>query len=75
MKNIDELSTEKNSRIVYVRTVDKDELPAGVRKQIDGNGPVFAIHNADGEVLALTADRAMAFAVARMNKFAPVSVH
>lgn len=75
MKNHDELTTESKSRVVYIRTVGKSELPAGVQERIDGNGPVFAIHNADGDVLAIAADRAMAFAVARMNKYAPVSVH
>jgi hypothetical protein len=63
------------NRIVYVRPVAKDSLPQDVQDQIDGAGPVYAIHGADGAVLALAADRNLAFGLARMNNMAPVSVH
>ena len=61
-------------RIVYIRAVQVDELPADARKQI-GDAPVYAIHDQSGARLALVADRALAFAVARQNEMTPVSVH
>ncbi len=66
---------EPLDRVVYVRAVDVAELPADVRAQIDDAGQVYAIHSEDGEQLALAKDREIAFALARTNEFAPVSVH
>ncbi len=75
MSDFPSFQSKSDSRIVYVRSMAKDQLPVNVQDQVDGEGPVYAIHGADGAVLALAMDRNMAFAVARMNKFAPVSVH
>ncbi len=36
---------------------------------------IYALHDQDGDRLALVLDRAMAFAIARQNDFAPVNVH
>jgi hypothetical protein len=63
-----------DERIVYIRTVNPDELPADARSQI-GDTPVYAIHNAAGARLALVADRDLAFVVARQQEMTPVSVH
>lgn len=62
-------------RIVYVRPVKRSELPPEIRAQLSGDQPIYAIHDENGERLALVKDRALAFAVARTNDFAPVSVH
>lgn len=62
-------------RLVYVRPVIVAELPAEVREQADGRDHVYAVHTADGERLALVADRNLAFVLARQNDFAPVNVH
>lgn len=70
--------TPSGQRIVYVRPVETDDLPAEVKAQIEANlgkQTVYAIHAASGEVLALVPDRSQAFVVARQNEFAPVSVH
>ena len=67
--------TEEQDRLVYIRSVDPADLPEDVQDQIDGDGPVYAIHTGDGERIALTKDRQMAFALARTNEMAPVSVH
>jgi hypothetical protein len=75
MSDFPVLTNNSHNRIVYVRPVDVATLPKTVRDQVEGDGPVFAIHDSDGAVLALAMDRSMAFAVARMNKLAPVSVH
>lgn len=62
-------------RIVYVRPVDADELPQEVQGQLGGLKTLYAVHNSDGERLALVKDRALAFLLARQNDFAPVTVH
>ena len=61
--------------IVYVRPVALDDLPDEIREQADGLDELYAVHNGEGERLALVKDRQLAFAVARQNDMAPVSVH
>ncbi|MEM9584613.1 MAG: DUF1150 family protein [Pseudomonadota bacterium] len=74
-----DLKFDQNSglqeRIVYVRPVDVADLPKEVRDNSEGLETIYALHAADGERLALVANRAMAFALARQNDFAPVTVH
>lgn len=68
--------TDNNAdRIVYVRPVLAEDLPDEVRAQIGATKELYAVHNAQGERLALVKDRAMAFALARENDLAPVTVH
>jgi hypothetical protein len=62
-------------RIVYVRPAKLSELPPEIQAQVAGDKPLYAICDESGERLALVRDRALAFAVARTNDFAPVSVH
>jgi len=66
---------QEKSRLVYVRAVDPADLPQDVQEQIDFEGPVYAIHADDGERIALTRDRKMAFLLARTHEMVPVSVH
>ncbi len=66
---------ETDNRIVYVRPVATKDLPQDVRKRIGGTETVFAVHSSKGERLALVRDRHLAFALARRNDLAPVSVH
>ncbi|WP_226782934.1 DUF1150 family protein [Oceaniglobus trochenteri] len=61
--------------IVYVRPVKVEDLPEDVREQADGLTEIYAVHNSDGDRLALVRDRKLAFIVARQNDMAPVSVH
>ena len=61
--------------IVYVRAVKVDELPAEVRDQAGGLETIYAVHNADGEQLALVRDRKLAYSLARQNDMKPVAVH
>ncbi|PIE12874.1 MAG: hypothetical protein CSA70_07910 [Rhodobacterales bacterium] len=63
------------NRVVYVRPVAVSDLPRDVQDQAEGRDTLYSIHRADGEQLALVADRAMAFVLARQNDFAPVTVH
>ena len=62
-------------RIVYVREVAVNDLPEEVRREAAGLEKLYAVHNAEGERLALVRDRHMAFVLARQNDFAPVAVH
>ena len=62
-------------RIVYVRPVEVADLPAEVQEQVEDSETLFAVHDAEGERLALVKDRKMAFMLARDNDYAPVAVH
>ncbi|MCV2874374.1 DUF1150 domain-containing protein [Defluviimonas sp. WL0050] len=66
---------EAGERIVYVREVTVADLPEDIRAQAAGLETLYAVHDADGERLALVKDRKMAFILARQNDMAPVSVH
>lgn len=70
-----DFGTDDAERIVYVRPVAVAELPAEVREQAMGMDEIYAVHDADGQRLALVKDRTLAFVLARQNDFAPVSVH
>lgn len=63
------------ARIVYVRPVKVDDLPADVQAHAAGLTTIYALHDAAGDRLALVKDRALAFALARQNDMAPVNVH
>jgi len=64
-----------DDRIVYVRPVAFEDLPEDVQGQMQGADALFAVHNADGERLALVRDERLAFVLARQNDLAPVYVH
>jgi len=66
---------EDESRIVYIRQVSVEDLPDEVRDAAEGAAVLYAVHSADGERLALVKERNLAFALARQNDFAPVTVH
>jgi hypothetical protein len=75
MTDFPSLPDDGGRRIVYVREVNTADLPDEVRARTGGLDHVYAIHAADGEVLALVPDRRQAFVVARQNEMSPVSVH
>ncbi len=66
---------EGNIRLVYVRPVRVEDLPAEVQAHAGGLTTIYALHEATGDRIALVADREMAFALARQNDMAPVNVH
>ena len=47
---------EAEDRIVYVREVKVEDLPDEIRPQVGGAKKLYAVHNADGERLARSAD-------------------
>ncbi len=61
--------------IVYVRAIAVADLPDELQNEIQGLETVYSVHRPDGMRVALVADKAMAFAIARQNDLAPVSVH
>ncbi|MDF1717559.1 MAG: DUF1150 family protein [Antarcticimicrobium sp.] len=62
-------------RIVYVKAVDVADLPDEVRAGAGGREQLYAVHDSEGQQIALVADRRLAFALARQNDLAPVAVH
>ena len=62
-------------KIVYVRPVRVADLPKEVQDLAGGAKTLFAVHNSDGERLALVRDRKLAFVLARQHDMAPVNVH
>lgn len=63
------------AKTVYVKTVEVADLPEEMRAGAEGREQLYAVHDAEGEQLALVADRKLAFVLARQNDFAPVPVH
>jgi len=63
------------SDIVYVKPVDVATLPEPMREQAGELTTIFAVHDAEGTRLALVADRALAFVLARQHDKVPVTVH
>jgi len=58
--------------IVYVREMAPDELPDELKGV---PAKLFALHDAEGNRLAIAQDRGQAFALARKNDLKPLSVH
>ncbi|CAD0183795.1 putative small protein [Ruegeria sp. THAF57] len=69
-----ELNAE-GDRIVYVKTVEVADLPRELREQAGDLDLLYAVHDSDGQQLALVADRKLAFNLAREHDFSPVAVH
>ena len=70
-----EVAETLGKRIVYVRPVAVADLPAELRAAATGIDTLYAVHDTDGERLALVRDRDLAFALARQNDLAPVYAH
>ena len=64
-----------DARMVYVRPIDVRDLPEHVQAEAGDLETLFSVHNAQGEQLALVADRRLAFALARQNDFSPQPLH
>ena len=63
------------TNIVYIRKIATSTLPAEIREQVPGIDAMYAVHDSEGERLALVRERALAFMLARQNELTPVSVH
>lgn len=67
--------TDADKAIVYVREVKTIDLPQDLQDAVGEVDTLYAVHNAEGERLALVRDRKMAFALARQNDMTPVAAH
>jgi len=70
-----DFGAEDERAIVYVRPVKVADLPEEVRQQAEGFDTLYAVHNTEGERLALVRDRALAFVLAKQHDMVPVTVH
>ncbi len=70
-----DFSQNDTRNTVYIRRVATSTLPHEIREQIPGIDSMYAVHDAEGERLALVRDRSLAFMLARQNELTPVSVH
>ena len=75
MDSIFDFGDHPAENIVYIRQVATSTLPQEVRDQLPDIDSLYAVHDTDGERLALVRDRKMAFMLARQNELTPVSVH
>lgn len=62
-------------KTVYIRQVETSTLPHEIQEQLEGIDSMYAVHDSDGERLALVKERALAFMLARQNELTPFSVH
>lgn len=70
------VNTPQNTdRTVYVKTIIVGDLPRALRDQAEGLEHLYAVHDAEGQQLALVGDRKLAFELARQHDYAPVLVH
>lgn len=67
--------TTTGLRTVYVKAIAVADLPKDMQASAEGRELLYAVHDAEGEQLAVVADRRLAFVLARQNDFAPVPVH
>ncbi len=70
-----DLDETEESKIVYVRKVSVNELPEDMRDQAGDVEMIYAVHNSEGERLALVVERELAFELAREHDYSPVTVH
>ena len=64
-----------SDKTVYIKAVNVADLPEDVRASADGLDQIYAVHDADGQQLALVSDRKLAFVLARQHDMTPVTVH
>ena len=62
---MEDLNSQSADRTVYIKTIAVSDLPREIRVQAQGLEQLYAVHNADGEQLALVGDRSLAFSLAR----------
>ncbi|KIN70797.1 DUF1150 domain containing protein [Sulfitobacter noctilucae] len=70
-----DMNSQTSDRTVYVKTIAVSDLPREVRDQAEGLKMLYAVHDAEGQQLALVGDRKLAFHLAREHDYAPVMVH
>jgi len=64
-----------DQKIVYIKEIALSDLPDDLDIDDLAEGPVFALHDADGAQLALAANRQVAVHLAHANDLVPVNIH
>lgn len=64
-----------SSDIVYVKPVRVSDLPDDVQEHAGDLTTIFAVHDAQGQQLALVANLKLAYHLARENDMRPVTLH
>jgi hypothetical protein len=72
---MDNIHSQGRDRTVYIKTILVTDLPREVRDQAQGLEQLYAVHDAQGQQLALVGNRKLAFTLAREHDYAPVMVH
>lgn len=72
MMNEDREKPVRERPIVYIREARPETLPDELR---EASHQFWAVHDEKGNVLAVTPNRPVAFALARRNDLRPLSVH
>lgn len=67
--------TEMSANIVYLKPMNKADLPEAVREQAGDMEQIFAVHNGDGAQVAYIADLAFAGQLAAENNVRIVTLH
>ena len=62
-------------RIVYLKSVDKADIPEEIFEKIGDIERLWSVHNSEGEQLALVGDLAQAYDMAREFCYSPVTLH
>ncbi len=62
---------QNESRAVYVRPVDVNDLPRDIQEELGGIDTVYAICDDEGTQLALVNGEALAYSVARHHDYEP----
>jgi len=70
-----DFNADTDKAIVYVREVKAIDLPSDLREAVGEADTLYAVHNSEGERLALVRDRKTAFVLARQNDMTPVAAH
>jgi hypothetical protein len=73
--DLSQLGESHTDKLVYIKSVPVADLPEEMQAQAKGVEAIYAVHSAEGERLALVANRKLAFHLARKNDMSPVTVH
>ncbi len=75
MDHIFEFEGDEAKAIVYVRPIQVKDLPEELQAQTGELSVIYAVHDGDGQRLALVGDRKLAFALARQHDLSPENAH
>ena len=62
-------------RIVYLKPINKADLPAEVVEETGDIDQLWSVHNSEGEQLALVGDLDQAYDMAREFSYSPMTLH